>query len=258
MPPREDHLSEYERAVCYYSLPRAANPVTLGLLIAYAICLLEAIAALTYGLVESDAVWTKWGIICFAAIIVFGVIVFLVRATINEVRQRRLLESAHQVPDEVQSRGLPDPFAGHVLLRISRGQTGAQREITDNTGRVHYRVYFENHGKLRKVAAEGASEGMDVEIMSNSLSFGFDAGFPSRVRVRRGNDEVAALRKRRGLGLPKTEIVTGGWRLIARGRGLYDGERLVGRVYFLRQYLYLDVQEAYCNDGVLSFFVALA
>jgi len=44
-----DTISDYERAVCYYTLPRVTSRVTLALVIAYAVCVFEALGALCIG-----------------------------------------------------------------------------------------------------------------------------------------------------------------------------------------------------------------
>ena len=45
----KEHLNDFERAICYYTLPRVARPVTFGLIAAYVLCLAEAFAVFVYG-----------------------------------------------------------------------------------------------------------------------------------------------------------------------------------------------------------------
>ncbi len=72
----EDRLTAYERAVCYYSLPRQKHPVTFVLIVAYGVCFLEALGALIYGCVSGAEVWRRWGTITLVASIIFGIAAF--------------------------------------------------------------------------------------------------------------------------------------------------------------------------------------
>jgi hypothetical protein len=45
--------------------------------------------------------------------------------------------------------------------------------------------------------------------------------------------------------------------LVFRTGGLYDNGALVGRVYDLRNYLYLDVRQSYLDDGLLAFYICM-
>ena len=70
----EDRLSDYERVVCYNTIPRVASPVTLSLVLVYGFCLLEAVLALAYGLAAHRHGWTVAGAASLAGLVVFGMV----------------------------------------------------------------------------------------------------------------------------------------------------------------------------------------
>lgn len=257
-----DHLSDFERAICYYTLPQVTSPMTFGLIVAYAVCLLEAIAATAFGLLRGDPTWTKWGTICFAGIVIFGVVAFLVRAFLNDFRQRRALASAQGVPDATaEALDVPDPFADHVLLRYPRHHTERTIDITDNSGNLRYTVEGTQRGRRWAVSGADGQEAMEIEAKAWARSFAFERGAPSRLVVRRGGEEVARIRRRAGLMAPVVDIVCGPEEsdvFVARARSLYKGDRVIGRIYYIRRHIYLDVEEDCFHDGILSFFIAMA
>ena len=93
--PRE-HLSDYERVVCYHTLPRTSHPLTLGLIVAYAVCLLEAVAAIGVGVYLEKPLWLRTGAACIVGLILFGIVVFTIRAFLSELRSRKALAAAQE------------------------------------------------------------------------------------------------------------------------------------------------------------------
>lgn len=93
--PKVSAITDYERAVCYYTLPKVITPVTIGLLSAYALCVIEAVAALAYGLYVGNRTWTLSGFYCLIGIIVFGMLAFTVRALWGDWRRRAALSIAY-------------------------------------------------------------------------------------------------------------------------------------------------------------------
>lgn len=258
-----DHLSDYERAVCYYTLPRVTSPLTIGLVAAYAICLLEALGALCFGVLTGRNVWIEWGTICLAAIIVFGVVAFLIRAFLNDVRQRKSLAAAHGVPDAMpdEAEGLPDPFANHILLRLPRHRPPGPVSITDNEGTLRYTVETGAHGRSWTIRDEAGNEYAQVLTEAKGGSFLLNQSTPRKLVVRRGEEEIARLERGFSLMDSIVEIVCNGptpQKFQTRGRNLYKEGKLIGRVYYIRRYIYLDVEEDSFHDGILSFFVAMA
>ena len=73
MPP--EHLTDYERAICYYTLPKITHPVTFGLLAVYVVCIIEALGVLAYGATTHREGITRAGLLAVGGIVAFGVIV---------------------------------------------------------------------------------------------------------------------------------------------------------------------------------------
>ena len=129
--PPPERLSDYERAICYYTLPRISYPVTFGLIVAYAVCLLEAFAAVIYGLLWDHAAFAKGGAAALGAIVVFGVVVFTARALLNEIRMRRALAVARGVPDAVADiKDIPSPGIFCCVIRCTRPATCSRARTT--------------------------------------------------------------------------------------------------------------------------------
>ncbi len=258
-----DHLSDYERAVCYYTLPRVTSPVTVGLVAAYAVCLLEAAGALGFGVFTGRSVWIQWGTICLAAIIVFGVLAFLIRAFLNDVRQRKNLAAAQGVPDAAreEAEDLPDPFANHILLRLPRHRPDGPVTITDNDGTLRYTVETGPHGRSWTIRDEEGNEHARVLTQTKGGSFLLNQNTPRRLVVQKDEQEIARLERGFSMMDPIVEIVCNGpapQKFQTQGRNLYKEGKLIGRVYYIRRYIYLDVEEDCFHDGILSFFVAMA
>ncbi|HIJ73357.1 MAG TPA: hypothetical protein HPP83_04565 [Candidatus Hydrogenedentes bacterium] len=260
--PEQDYLSDYERAVCYYTLPKVVSPVTFGLIGAYLACLLEAAALLGFGVATRQPPFTRWGFAAVAGIIVLGLVAFTGRAFMNEVKRRRLLNMAHETPDPSGSAlDTPDPFADHVLLqRPFRGKDRAFR-CTDNGGKVLYSAETEKHGRWRRVRDPEGNEVFRVRVRTKQKTFFLFAGAPSRLAVYEGADEVARLRRRFSFSGPVYDIECLRPQLkryTYRNNGIYVGKRLVGRIYDVRRYLYLDIEEAELHHAVLGLFVTMS
>jgi len=258
----ESRISEYERAVCYYSLPRVSSPVTSALIAAYALCLLEAVAALAYGLWRDDPVWSKWGTIALAAIIAFGVIAFMLRAFLNEVRERRLLSQAHSVTDPTSGfDDLPDPFADHVLYSYHNASMESVLAVQDRDGQPVYRMETESSGTRRVSRRPEGEELFQATVIRSRLGFVLQPnGRISRVRVTHGDKTLATIRRLFSLGpllaevtLEKPESAT----YVIRGGTIFFQDTSVGHIYDLRDFTYLDIDSAHFNDGILAYFLTM-
>lgn len=258
---KNGHITDFERAVCYYTLPRLANPVTFGLIIAYAVCFLEAVGIFVYGVLADNETYARAGLIAVIGIIVFGVVVFLARAFVGEVRSRRALSAAKGVREAgADADGLPDPFANHVLLRFHRHTPAEGTDVTDNAGNLRYTISVESQGRAWTVKDSGDDSEVKLDGRWGGRSFFFDFGAPMALLVYSGDNEIARLHRRRGLRDPVVDIACREpeeCHLTARGTGFYKGDRLVGRVYRLRGYTYLDIEKDCFNSGVLSFYVSM-
>ncbi|MCH7959412.1 MAG: hypothetical protein IID08_04750 [Candidatus Hydrogenedentes bacterium] len=257
----KEHLNDFERAICYYTLPRVNRPVTFGLIVAYVVCLGEAVAVFVYGVATQNETWLGVGRLALIGIIGFGLIAFITRAFLNEVRTRRALAAAKGVHDATApDDGTPDPFAGHILLRYRRHRPGDAIEITDNSGRCQYRVQTEHHGKTWIVEDTEGRESAHIDARWGGRSFGFDGGVPAVVGVSVDGKEIARLNRRRTWTTSVVDIVCEGperEHFVVRDLGVYRDERMVGRVYRLRGYTYLDIERTSFCDAILGFFIAM-
>jgi hypothetical protein len=77
--------------------------------------------------------------------------------------------------------------------------------------------------------------------------------------VLRNGEPVAEIERRLTIGPSCVEIrnLQTGETIEFRDGGIYDGEALVGRIYDIRNYLYLDVRQSRLDDAVLGFYVAM-
>lgn len=250
-------LSDYERAVCYYALPRTTSPLTFGLVIAYGVVLLEAVLFLGWAVWQEQEGLLPWAVGSVVGVILLGVVAFLLRAIMNDVRQRRLLASAQHAPTVESERQAPSLLSRHRLYtRPARGKTPFQ--IVDERDASGYTVERSRFG-YDLIPGDGGLP-VHVDIRRRSRGFTLTRGKPSRLRVRRDEDTLAEVQSRPSLGAPRVAIqcLDAGETIMAKGLALYREDRLVGRVYHLRSRAYLDVEEDACHEGVLAFFVAMA
>lgn len=256
-----DHLSDYERVVCYHTLPRTTHPLTLGLIVAYAVCLLEAVAAIGVGVYLERPVWTRAGATCFVSLILFGIIVFTVRAFLNELRSRKALAAAEGVPDARESaQDFPDPFEDHVLLHHPSHMRGNLFSLSDDHDTSGYIVEVAPSHRGWRIREIESGEEIRVHVEKGGRSFRFGGVLPALARVFREGEEVARLHRPFTFGDLEVEIQStrpSGARLELRNRGFFVDNRLVGRVYNLRGSCYLDIDRAYFNEGVLAYFVTM-
>ena len=256
------HISDFERAVCYYTLPRVTSPVTFGLIVAYAVCFLEAVGVTAYGFIWENEIYSRAGVVALIGITIFGIVAFLVRAFMNEVRKQRALASAKGVHDVSEEAGdLPDPFEGHVLLRFHREKPSGSARVTDNEGNLRYLVTTRKHGHAWLVEDADGDAHLKLEGRWGGRSFNFDFDTPMHLSVYKDDREVARLDRRRGFRMPTVDITSGeseNDRCVARGLSFYKDDRLVGRIYRLRGYAYLDIEGGSYREGVLGYFVAMA
>ena len=79
----KEHLSDYERAIFYYTMPKITTPFPVGMVVIYVLMLFLALASLVYGVATEQMDWIRSGTIglCFGAIVGTGA--FLLRDFIN-------------------------------------------------------------------------------------------------------------------------------------------------------------------------------
>jgi hypothetical protein len=259
LPP--EHLSDYERAICYYTLPKIAHPITFGLIIIYGVCLLEAVGVIAYGVFWDQDTVIKAGAVALAGIIVFGIVAFTARALLNDVRQRRALAVARGIPDAIADlQDIPDPFAGHVLLRHPLHTRGDLFPCTDNDGNLVYFVESSPSSPWWKVKDPQDNEVIRVRVESASSSFTLGGAVPSRLAVYAGGEEIAQIRRLFTFTAPtilvqcmKPESKT----YTVRHGDVSQDKRLVGRIYYLHHSLYLDMEQAAFHEAILGLFITM-
>lgn len=256
--PNEPPITEYERAVCYYSLPRVTSTVTIGLVAAYAVCFIEAVAVLVFGVIRGEPVWIEWGTIALAAIIVLGVVAFLLRAFLNDVRRRRLLQPKMEIPlTDSGFDDLPDPFTGNILLRFHETHRRKTFIIDDNTGHPQYEVTPKGyaHKTVRNCATD---ETFSIQLKHRGVAFYLDKGAAANVIIRRGKETIGIARERFHLVKRLHEIESQGLNYTVRDGAIIYNEQTIGRTYALRGLQCLDIQEEHLNPGTLAYFIVFA
>lgn len=257
----EDHLSDYERAVCYYTLPRMRHPLTFGLIVAYAICVFEAAAAVIYGFLwENDTVWNV-GVYALGGMIVFGLVVFFIRALIDDVRKRKLLLHARKIHAAPQNLSdLPDPFQNHILLRRPFAISSELYACTETDDTIRYIVESALDEGWWKVKTPQDSLVCEIRVLQGPGSFFFGQELPKCVGIFKEGQEIAQICRRFSFDAVKGAIQReklGKPALTLRQAGLYLEERLVGRLYHLRNSYYLDVEADHFDETVLAYFVSV-
>lgn len=259
--PKPEHITAYERAVCYYTLPRVANPLSYGLIVVYTVCVIEAMAAIAIGLWFEHDIWLKAGIYAFVFITIFGIAAFFVRAVMGKTQVQRILREARLVPDvEDDNSELPDPFATHVLLRYPRHVTEALFAITEDNGDIHFLAERASSGEWWRVRTAQDEEYCRVKAAGGIRSFFLNLDEPGNLTIHRNESYIAAIQLRFAFKAPASEIIyqDSDKRLKVQRRGIYHGQRLVGRIYYLHDGLYLDIERDYFDEGVIGYYVALA
>ncbi len=264
MPKLEDYtgkITDYERAICYYTLPKVITPITYGLIIAYGICLMEAVAAFLFGLYTQSPTWTGMGGAALVAIIVFGIITFIARAILNEVRTRKLLNVARNTPDSSDDDDLPDPFANHTLLARPLNAQGTLFAITQGDASIQYFVDSSPDDTWWKVRSAEDEDLCLVRSLHGPKSFSFASGHPSQLGVYDAqNEQIASITRCYSLGVAWYELAISqpeARTYTIRNFGLFHGEQLIGRMYRLRDNWFLDIREDHFSPALLGYFVTL-
>jgi len=258
LPPQR--LSAYERAICYYTLPKITHPVAFGLIVVYAVVVLEALAVLAYGALTESEGYTKAGAVAFVGVAVFGIVIFLGRALLNEVRMRKALAVAKTVPDAITDvEDIPDPFEQHTLLRHPLHNRGDLFPCTDNEGNIVYFVESAAGGPWWKVKDAQDNEVLRVRVQQGAASFTFGGNVPARLSVYTDTREVGRIRRRVSFSAPVITVeCEEPERTYTVQRGnIYREKRLVGRIYYLHRSLYLDIRKDEMHPALLGLFITM-
>ncbi len=187
----------------------------------------------------------------------FGIVAFMVRALINELRQRSALAEARGVPDTLDGGdAFPDPFAGHLLLKRPHEARGRLYACTENDQTIRYFVSSDTHGRHWAVRTPDDKEAFTAKLVRRWK----DVGFRYRIRVYRGEKLIGRIIREAGLTAPHAHVydLAGEPRCeyIVRDNGIYFEGKLVGRVYSLRGAFYLDIERDHLSDALLAHFIS--
>jgi hypothetical protein len=279
---RQKTVSDFERAICYYTLPKITHSLRSGTVLLFAALLLISLAVLVMGLVYQSQMWIMGGAISLAVLELFGIAAFGVHAFLNDVRRRSVLETAGGVPnaDDAET-DFPDPFAGHTLVRHI-----VDHIILAHEGKEHFReseiysrgpleIHRGHEGHLEKldylvdhtpgktgwhVKTPQGEEIFTVKRLGGAGSFMFSSGTPKRMAVFSAGVEVAHIERRFSFARQLINIQCAGSDqrpYTISDEGIYAEDQLVGRIFFLRGSFYLDIDESHLNLGILGYFTTL-
>ncbi len=253
-----NRMTDYERAVCYYTLPKVINPISYGIIVAYAVCLFEAVGALVIGVVLDSRTWTVAGTAALVGIILFGMVVFTIRAFINEVRQREALAAARNLPAAMESvEDVPDPFAHHLLLAYRLDAPGTIYLCGSGESVPQYEVHCSAQGKSWTIQAAG-TPGLHIRAAGGPRSFLFEAVLPGRFSIYAGEDCIGRIERRLSFTAPIAEVVCEQPEprtYVVKQQSICCKDCIIGRIYFLRGVYYLDIDKQFFNDVLLAYFI---
>jgi hypothetical protein len=257
--PQNEHITAYERAICYYTLPKVANPVTYGLVAAYALCIIEAVTAVAYGLAADSNIWQLAGLLAFGAMVVLGMVIFFVRALLNDLGRRSALAAARNVPDAGESDDIPDPFSEHLLLLCPMHPTSEVYACVTNEGAIAYYVEVRTPAGHWRISDPQSQSLFEVVTEHRIPRPGIFRAAPTLLGVYAEKKKVASITCRKLFRASRDDIFdmnTNAARYVVVEGCIYENDRLVGRIYTLRGFKCLDLEKKHGTLGVLAYFVA--
>lgn len=255
-------LTPYERAACYYTLPRVAPPLSAQFVFLFGGLLLTELVVLCVIAVAASPAATYAAVLAVVLTAMAGIGAAMGKSLLNEIRTRQVLREARLAPDpRAQDDTLPDPFERHTLLRHP-GNTGGKLSACTSEGGDVIAYFLDNaaHAGVWEVRTPQDEKILSVHASGGAGSFSFVPGSAGRFEVRVGEDEVALIRDGGTLLHPCTEIICRSPEArtyIVRDGGIYLDGRLVGRVYYIHDAYFLDIEKEHLNEGVLGYFVSL-
>lgn len=257
-----DRISEYERAVCYYTLPRLTYSITSSLIGIYFFVLIEAFILLGYGYFAESEDIMKVGLYGAPFMVLLGIVVFTGRSLLNQFRTRRLLAEAANAPkinpDDAEIAGIPSPFENNLLIQRPAEPESDSFECRDFMGVPLYYVKRERD-VLTVVDAEGV-EIMKVRIERYARSFSLSETTPGRVSVLLDDATGAILRRRFSFSEPTVQVVCRApepREYYIRNGSIFLNKKMVGRIYDLRKSTYLDIEKGCHHPGLLAAFLVM-
>ncbi|HOK09524.1 MAG TPA: hypothetical protein PLT82_04580 [Candidatus Hydrogenedens sp.] len=254
----DDHLSDYERAVCYFTLPRIVYRLNPILLLVYFIIVFVSFSVTCWGLILGNQQVLYIGTVSLVFITLFGIIFFTGRALLNELRWRKYLAEAH-VAVQQNIVDLPDPFLNHNLYIIP----GDVRKeglfpCVNSEGEIYF--FVEEKEKEKKWIIKDPLEKEICYILAKRswFSITFTSTAPKILDVYKENKHIATIK-------PKFSFFGSAYVVTLFGNnsepywvlqsGIFLHDELVGRIYQVRRNLYLDIKKEHFNLGLLSFFI---
>jgi hypothetical protein len=257
----EEHLTDYERAIYYYTLPRVSLAVPVGVIFIYVFFVCMTIVAIAYGLSTDHPQWMQGGGVVLGLLIIGGVMTYLSREFMHELQERLALAKAKTMPDaDSQFDEIPDPFADHILLRYPIRHRGSKLPLVNNKGNQVYTAELSDNRKTMSVHDHDEKELFQAVLETSQVSFSFETGSPSRIEVQVSGETVGRVRRKSNFGPAHVTIECLGEVPATydfQGGGIYFGDELVGRIYEVRQFHYLDIHKKHFRDAILSFFITI-
>ena len=252
----DDFLSDYERAVCYFTLPKLVYHISPISIFIYCICVIFAFSLTFWGLILGNPQLSYIGTFILIVITLSGLILFMGRTLISELRWRKCLAEAHGSASE-ETLDLPDPFENHELYLIPlKEKENILFPCVNRAGEIQYFIEKKSHEWLVKDTLE--NEVCAIFIKRSWFSIAFTSKAPKIFNVYRDSKRIANIKPRFSL-FSSVYTVT----LFENGNeayrilqsGIFHRGELVGRIYQVRHNLYLDIRKDHFNLGLLSFFI---
>lgn len=255
----DDCISDYERAVCYFTLPRLIFHLNPILLFIYFVSVIVAFLITFMGLIWANSYLSYGGTIALAIIILYGIIAITGRTLLNELRWRKYLAEAHGSTSQV-SLDLPDPFEDHELYIVPlKDKQTTLYPCVNREGEILYFIEEKEKGRQWIVKDSLEKEVYTIRAKHVWFSIVFTSKAPLILKVYHNDKLVAQVKPRFSffgsaylvtLFEPK---ITAYWVLQS---GIFLQRELVGRIYQVRKNLYLDVQKPHFNLGILSLLIS--
>jgi hypothetical protein len=253
-----EHLSDYERAVYYHTLPKVIIKIHLGVIGLFTLALVLACIAAIYGVTKENPQWVQSGLIGLAVLIVGGIMTFLYVALKNRLQLEQAQASAKGIPDaDSHFDDIPDPFVDHIILSKPI-HPESHFALLDKKGREKYTIEANSKDQSFSVQEIENRTIWTVNTIRKLLSFSFNPNAPSRISILESGNELAWANLQFNFGAPKTMIrMQNGNKLSVVENAIYHENKLVGRIYEVRKGAYLDIEKAYLGPGIVGFFVAM-
>ncbi len=255
----DDFISDYERAVCYFTLPRLIFRLNPILLFIYFVSVIAAFLATFMGLILGNLYLSYCGTSALAVIILYGIIAITGKTLLNELRWRKYLAEAHGSTSQ-ESVDLPDPFEDHELyiIPLKEKQTSLY-PCVNREGEIIYFIEEKERGRHWIIKDSLEKEVYTIRAKHARFSIVFTSKAPLILNVYHYDKLLAQVKPRFSFFgsaylitffEPQPKIY---WVLQS---GIFFQRELVGRIYQVRKKVYLDVQKSHFNLGILSLLIS--